>query len=87
MHIRLFIYAQREGTSESKSNIHTKQSLDILTGTDHLEDLSEDGRVIFKLQLREMGYEATERLKLAPNRLQWQALINRCSTEGGELSS
>jgi hypothetical protein len=85
MHFLVFTYAQRDGTSESKSNINTKQSLDILAETDHLEDLGEDGRVIFQLQLREMGYEATERLKLAPNRLQWQALINRCSTEGGEV--
>jgi hypothetical protein len=56
-----------------------------LTGTDYLEDLGEDVRVIYKLQLTEMGYEATERMKLSHNRLNWQALINHCSMKGGEL--
>jgi hypothetical protein len=44
-----------------------------------MEDLGEDGRVIFKQQLTEMGYEASERMKVVHNRLQWQALIKHCS--------
>jgi hypothetical protein len=39
---------------------HMKYWFDNLTGTDHLEDQGENGRVIFKLKLTEMGYKATE---------------------------
>jgi hypothetical protein len=68
-----------------KSKIHMNYSFDILIGTDRIEDLSEDGRVIFKLQLTEMGYKDIQRMQAAHNRLQWQALINNCSIKGGEL--
>jgi len=50
-----------------------------------MEDLGEDGMVIFKTQLTEMGYEANERMKVAHNRLQWQAFIKHCSMKGREL--
>jgi len=50
-----------------------------------MEDLGEDGRVIFKQQLTETGYEADERMKVAHNRLAWQALIKHCSMKGKEL--
>lgn len=68
-----------------KSKIRMKYWLDILIGTDHMEDLGEDGRVIFKMQLTEMGYKAIDRMKVAHNRLQWQPLISQCSMKGGEL--
>jgi hypothetical protein len=68
-----------------KSKIRTNYWSDILTGTDHMEDQGEDGRVIFKMQFTEMGYEATKGMKVAHNRLQWRALICHCSMKGGEL--
>ena len=68
-----------------KSKIHMNYWLDILIGTDHMEDLGEDGRVIFKMQPTEMGYEAIDRMKVAHNRMQWQALISHCSMKGGKL--
>jgi len=65
--------------------INIRYWFDILTGTDHTEDLGEDGRVIFKMQLSEMGHEANERMKASHYRLQWQALIKHCSTKSREL--
>jgi hypothetical protein len=44
-----------------------------------MEYLGEDGRVIFKQQHTEMGYEASERIQVTHNGLQWQALIKHCS--------
>ena len=57
-----------------------------------MEDLGEDGRVIFKQQLTEMGYGADKRMKVAHKRMKvahnglaWQALIKHCSMKGKEL--
>ena len=60
-----------------ESKIHMNHWFEILKGTDHMEDQGEEGRVIFKMQLTEMGYEAIDRMKVAYNRLQWQALISQ----------
>ena len=38
-----------------KSKIHMNYWFDILTGTDRMEDLGEDGRVIFKFQVYRNG--------------------------------
>jgi hypothetical protein len=43
---------------------------------DHWEDLGVGGRISIKLDLREIGIDVANWIRLAQDRVQWQAFVN-----------
>jgi hypothetical protein len=51
--------------------------LECKKGRDHLGDLVVDGRVIFKLDLKEIVFDSVVWIQLTKDRIQWRAQMNR----------
>jgi len=47
-----------------------------MSSIDHLEDSGVDGRIIFNIDLQEMGCEVMDWIELAQDKDRWQALMN-----------
>jgi hypothetical protein len=47
-----------------------------LKGGDHWEDLGVDGRITFKMDLREIGFGDVDWIHWAQDRDRWRALVN-----------
>jgi hypothetical protein len=55
-------------------------------GTDNLENLDVDGKIILKRILRKMGYKGVNMMHLAQDRDQWWSLVNTVMNLGVPLN-
>ena len=64
------------GTRWGSGEVHTGALWKQLRKRDHMEDLGEDGRIILKKYLKDMGWEGVDWTDLAQGRDKWSAFVN-----------